>query len=425
MLADDLGVRFKGCRLRGGVVVKVNGGVVASVVGLALVVGGVTGPAISAQAATAVPVTPAGLPAGIEALSGYVPAVSCDTKDKPGSTKLGQFLKGRYAGTSYGISRACGSDGMSTTEHYDGRAVDWMTNSRVPQQKANATAVIKWALATDKAGNTYANARRLGIMYMIYNNKIWGSYKAGLGWQPYQGCDTPAKASTSYDTACHRNHIHFSLSWAGAMGRTSFWTKKVAAPDYGPCKVAGLNWAPAYVGPRSTPCPAVATVRAEAGSSALHVALVSTSGMAARSGLSGPVVVNVQKMVGAGADGAFGPVTQAKVKAFQVAQRVPATGVMDVATWRAGLRVTAPRAVVTVSRAAVRAPVKYRFAAYLNVVLRRGSTGAVVKVLQKAVGAAADGDFGPLTEAKVRAFEAAHRLPVNGVVTAPVWRAFG
>ncbi|MGV8847502.1 peptidoglycan-binding domain-containing protein, partial [Tessaracoccus sp.] len=36
-----------------------------------------------------------------------------------------------------------------------------------------------------------------------------------------------------------------------------------------------------------------------------------------------------------------------------------------------------------------------------------------------------DGDFGPATQAKVRAFQKAHRLPQTGVVTAGFWRVLG
>lgn len=36
--------------------------------------------------------------------------------------------------------------------------------------------------------------------------------------------------------------MHISLSWSGAMGRTSFWTKRVYADDYGPCRPRDLNW---------------------------------------------------------------------------------------------------------------------------------------------------------------------------------------
>ena len=172
------------------------------------------------------PATPKGVPSGIEALASYVPADSCDVLDKPGSTALGRFLKATYPGSSYGISRSCGTDAMSTTEHYEGRAVDWMSSVRVPQQKANAEAVLRWLLEKDSAGRPYANARRLGVMYVIWDNKIWGAYRPGDGWRPYQSCGTAAKAGPAFDTGCHRDHIHFSLSWEGAMGTTSFWTQE-------------------------------------------------------------------------------------------------------------------------------------------------------------------------------------------------------
>ena len=173
-----------------------------------------------------VPAAPAGLPAGMEALAAYVPAVSCDSTDKPGSTSLGALLEATYPGTTYAVSRPCGSDVMSTTEHYDGRAVDWFTNVRTPEGKARGDALVNWLTATDARGNVAANARRLGVMYIIWNNRIWGAYRPADGWRPYLGCaGTPSPAS---DTTCHRNHVHLSLSWAGAMGRTSWWTRTVA-----------------------------------------------------------------------------------------------------------------------------------------------------------------------------------------------------
>jgi peptidoglycan hydrolase-like protein with peptidoglycan-binding domain len=85
--------------------------------------------------------------------------------------------------------------------------------------------------------------------------------------------------------------------------------------------------------------------------------------------------------------------------------------------------VTAPK---VVAKAPVKTVVKAkgRYAKYEGVVLRRGSKGSVVKVLQSALRVGADGKFGQVTEAKVRAFQKAHRLSQSGVVTAPVWRAF-
>jgi peptidoglycan hydrolase-like protein with peptidoglycan-binding domain len=51
-----------------------------------------------------------------------------------------------------------------------------------------------------------------------------------------------------------------------------------------------------------------------------------------------------------------------------------------------------------------------------HIQLQSGSEGRQVKLLQHALGIAVDGKFGPQTAAAVRAFQARHHLPVNGVV---------
>jgi hypothetical protein len=103
----------------------------------------------------------------------YLPQVSCNPVAMPGAVEAGDLLRATYPGTSYGIARACGTDGMAS-EHYEGRAVDWFTSVRDPTGAARATSVLNWLLAPDAAGTPYANARRLGVMYLIWNNKIWG-----------------------------------------------------------------------------------------------------------------------------------------------------------------------------------------------------------------------------------------------------------
>jgi len=63
---------------------------------------------------------------------------------------------------------------------------------------------------------------------------------------------------------------------------------------------------------------------------------------------------------------------------------------------------------------------------YLNVGLASGSRGDAVAVLQRRLGGLkADGMFGPLTRAKVVAFQLARHLPANGIVNSEVWRALG
>jgi hypothetical protein len=302
----------------------------------------VSASAVTAAAAAPSPVVPPGLPAGIEPMGSSMSQTTCDPTAKAGTTKLARLLVATYPGTSYGIGRACTTDTTAVSEHYEGRAVDWMNSVRVAKEAAQADAVIKWLFATDQAGHTYANARRLGVMYVIWNNRIWGAYNASQGWRSYQNCAN--RPAASLDSVCHRNHIHISLTWAGAVGSTSYWSKKVAATDYGPCRPADLNFAPSYSRANPNRCASYPRVVAPAGSSAVLTSLTKDSGKVLKAGTSGAVVKTVQKVVGATADGKYGTATAAKVRTWQTARGVPATGVVEAATWRALLASQSPTA---------------------------------------------------------------------------------
>jgi peptidoglycan hydrolase-like protein with peptidoglycan-binding domain len=284
------------------------------------------------------PPTPPNLPSAIETLAGYVPQVSCDPTTKPGAARLGRLLTTTYPKTSYGTARSCGTSPSS--EHHDGRAVDWMVSVRTPERKAEAEAVLGWLLAPDSARNEYAIARRLGVMYLIWNNRIWSAYRAEEGWRPYSDCaDHPEKSA---DSRCHRNHIHFSLSWEGARGVTSYWTGRVARADYGPCRPPDLNWAAPYSAFNPNPCPRYPAVSPPPGASSTLRTLVTYSGQILREGSTGVAVKAVQKVVGVTTTGTFGPGTERALKRWQTGQGLSASGVVGVATWRALLRSQAP-----------------------------------------------------------------------------------
>jgi peptidoglycan hydrolase-like protein with peptidoglycan-binding domain len=281
-----------------------------------------------AAAAKKVPARPAGLPTAIEPLSRYVAQADCDPTTKKGTNLLGKLLTTTYPNTTYGGGRACTDHPPS--EHYDGRAVDWMNTVRNSTQRAQANAVLGWLFASDAKGNRYANARRLGVMYIIWNDRIWGSYTTS--WRPYNGCaETPQK---SMDTSCHRDHMHISLSWEGALGHTSFWTKKVAAPDFGPCRPADLNWAPNYTRFNGTPCPQYSTVKARAGKSYVTQRAFLFSGAQLGTGDSGAPVVALQNALRVANNGKFGSSTAAAVRSLQQSEKLRVNGIMNQATWR-------------------------------------------------------------------------------------------
>jgi len=170
------------------------------------------------------PISPAAakFTAAIDDYAEYEGQVICDPKVKYGSKLLRNLLAKSYSTPDIGISRSCSIGGQS--EHKEGRALDWMVSYRTATQRAKANAFLTWLLATDKYGNKNAMARRLGVMYIGWNDHIWRSYNPDAGWLDLKGCSVnPKLAARANDTYCHRNHVHLSLSWDGAAGMTSFW----------------------------------------------------------------------------------------------------------------------------------------------------------------------------------------------------------
>lgn len=412
---------------------------------------------VAAAATTAPPPKPpASLPSGIEDLTSYVPQTACDPTARTGTDALARLLTSTYQDTTANTTYACGTDGP-VSEHYDGRAIDWMISARTAQQQAEVQAFLTWLVAPDAAGHPYAMARRLGVMYVIYDAQIWGAYRASEGWRPY---------ACSGVTGCHQDHVHISLSWNGALGRTSFWTGTVApGVDYGPCRPADLNWAPPYTTARASACPSYPAAVAPAGATAALANLYAYSGAQVQQGSTGPAVAAVQAAVGASADGDFGPLTKSAVVSYQTAHQLPGSGVVDATTWRALLAAATPAPTPAATPAPTAAPTPAPvpaastgttvtppsasaptpaptptstptstprptvtanpLARYETTVLRQGATGPAVAALQRALRIGADGQFGPLTRAAVVRFQQVHVLPATGVVTLPTWVALG
>ena len=183
-------------------------------------------PLAASAAAVPVPRPPRAYPAAIEVYAPYHPNEWCLPTTRVGTKALAELITRTYPGTSYGTTRPCGRVGArtsSSSEHYDGRAIDWMVSARDAGQRAKATALLGWLLATDRYGNKAAMLRRLGIMYVIWNNRMWGTWDRT--WEPYLDCAQHPEAS--WDNTCHRTHVHLSLTWLGAKKLTSFWTGRV------------------------------------------------------------------------------------------------------------------------------------------------------------------------------------------------------
>jgi len=138
------------------------------------------------------------------------PQDTCSPSAKPGIKDLRTLFDKTYGKHTAFVGRACDVGG--TSEHKEGRALDYMLNVNNAGERAIANDFLNWLLATDQYGNRHAMARRLGVMYIIWNRQQWRAYRPGDGWQSYGGSNP------------HTDHIHISFSWAGALKQTSWWT---------------------------------------------------------------------------------------------------------------------------------------------------------------------------------------------------------
>ena len=176
----------------------------------------------SASASVRTPHPPHRFSQAIEGPAPYQPEKRCRPHVRPGTEKLGTLLTRTYRHTTFFTVRPC--DG-SVSEHFDGRAIDWMVSASVGWQHHDAREFLHWLLGQDRWGHWNAMARRLGVMYVIFNNRMWGAWDGH--WHDYNRCMSKKKQKNRYDNACHRTHVHISLDWRGARARTSFWTGRV------------------------------------------------------------------------------------------------------------------------------------------------------------------------------------------------------
>jgi hypothetical protein len=325
--------------------------------------------------------------AAVESLPAYVPQTSCDPSEKPGIAAFKKLVLAQYPGTNdWGSSRNCSDDGIS--EHLEGRAWDWNADVKNAAGFVAAANVLQWLTV----GDGY-QARRLGIMYIIYNHRIWGAYSASQGWRALNPTSNP-----------HTDHVHFSFTWNGATKNTSFWTGVVASQDYGPCQPYVGQPAPIRGGRNPNPCPTAPALPTQwKGATMLW------------RGTTGALVTAAQVKLGVSpTTGSFGPVTQSATITFQRRAGLPLTGAVDAQTWFA-LGMGTPGTTTTIATAS-------------KATLRLGMSGKAVKRLQRALGMAKKdrtGYYGAKTKRAVKRWQRAHGRKANGVADAVVRARLG
>jgi hypothetical protein len=163
--------------------------------------------------------------APVEPYAGYQPQTACAPKAKPGTQALGHWVVRTYGGGYGRISSSC--KGGSVSEHKEGRAFDWGLNAAKATDRARATRFLNRIFATGPTGEPAELARRMGVMYVIWSDRIYASYDQ-FGARVYKSSSCKKLANCS-KTLRHRDHMHISLTRGGGLGRTSWYAGRVSA----------------------------------------------------------------------------------------------------------------------------------------------------------------------------------------------------
>jgi hypothetical protein len=155
----------------------------------------------------------------------YDPATHCSSKPRPGVVKLQAWLEENVRGVFWGSYRCEKWGKHEASLHAENRAIDWHLDAAVPADRAAAQQLIDLLLATDRAGNEQALARRMGVEELIWDCEYWGAGMLEL--QPYRPCyGKRGKLRKQIDTTvAHRDHVHIGMTRAGAGAQTSFWRR--------------------------------------------------------------------------------------------------------------------------------------------------------------------------------------------------------
>ncbi len=309
------------------------------------------------------------LPVEVDELGPYVRQISCDPQDRPGITAFAMLIGDHYDRPAYSGSRPCVA---YNSFHHDGRALDWALNAYDPMDRRLGDAVALWL--TENDGEM---AARFGIENLIWNRQVWDRWN---GWQVYAGHP-------------HDDHIHFAFTWDGAQMNTSWWTGvAVTSPDLGPCEIAG-QYSALHVFPRRQACPSTDFLPPLTG-------LPEVQPGGADTGLA-----TLQEKLGVPVTGVLDTTTRNALVQWQLEHDVPATGVPDDLT-QAGLQGwTLPDLALGLQELLPQEWQKTEYTPYLRTTLTEGDTGPAVVLLQEALGAEPDGDFGPLTAEALREWE--------------------
>ena len=126
----------------------------------------------------------------------YWGQTECRDKPQPGTLGVVEILRVTFPEhADFSLMRGC--DVGPRSEHKDGRAIDWMVDVEDDEERDAAEDFIDYLTAKDVDGKKNAHLRRLGIMYVIWNEEILRSYDIDEGWQPMTGRTSTPRTCTS------------------------------------------------------------------------------------------------------------------------------------------------------------------------------------------------------------------------------------
>ena len=156
-----------------------------------------------------------------EDYASYQPENACRDRPRAGTRQLAAWInKGFGGGAAVASLRRCD---RSTSEHQDGRAIDWSMDARRKVDRREVRRLLDRLFAAEKGDEAHALARRMGIMYLIWDDQMYSAYRTG-GADHFERRDYGCGCGST--TQRHRDHVHISLGLPGGRGATSWYTEK-------------------------------------------------------------------------------------------------------------------------------------------------------------------------------------------------------
>jgi hypothetical protein len=158
-------------------------------------------------------------PGPVDPYASYQGEDGCRAHPMKGTTLLAAWIDKKFdGGAARATMRSCSS---SVSEHQDGRAIDWSMDAAKAADRDEVDRFLAKLFATDADGEEHALARRMGIMYVIWNDHM---YPAWNGFEPERYLSSSCKSRKRCSTTLrHRDHLHISLTRKGGKGRTSWY----------------------------------------------------------------------------------------------------------------------------------------------------------------------------------------------------------